>query len=1244
MSYFLRRSRTILKVMKGFAFLIIVMVVCLLPTAQVVADAELDEYCITGGDCALYDPDACGPADSSASTSTVTAGGGGEGPVYMMGDSITFGAEKDLKQEFADKPAMEIYISGRGARSFVSPGMGGDSVGTKNNSFHNGIDQLKVDKDHIAKSKTVVIALGTNAEAGENTPKIFKEKAQAALKYIESLPGDTPKIYWVNLFQTKTNTKFTDHKSAYNKFINEELPSMTGYPPVNIINADDHRPRITISENAGIHPDAGGYKKYAAMVADTIKKPIISESVGNLPAAQDITGGTGSSPSTQSAQQTPTLPEGFTLKDKIGQLMFVGVTDNGLAANIVKKYEIGGILLNTGATYKKDSIENIKNAGKIPAFIAADEEGGKVDRLGLGEPSAKTMGESTFSVDKVRDKGMAIGRAMSKLSINVNFAPVVDLDDGQNTAISTKDRAFSDDPDVVLSKARAFADGLQEAGVIPTYKHFPGLGHARGSTGGNTDTGPATTPDISLSELKKSDDLKPYKELLKAPGQAMVMMGNQKVPNLTDGDPATMSKKAYALLRDEFNFGGVIITDDIGNAKSVRASRSMTEAVIDALKAGADMPLFNVTSEGQVESVINAVVQAVNDNKISKDQVANSLDRVIDLKKSGSKSTNAETPEAEPASACQCPGSETPDTGDASTSDDKVIKFLQALSFQENGGKVIGTSVSNAQGKFQYINSTWHSSAKAYYPPADKYASANQAPESVQDAVAYLEYVVKFKKMKGDVFKIAISHFYPAANANPGLLDTRPPNNVITPRQYANSVIKHMKNGDGKRITFKHEQAPEFKKWLAHVGGSYEGVATASPADSGGTTACQCPVNQTNIGSSTIVLDPGHGPTRTVRDVKTGLNMVEQPGGKGDEIGHAWSVANLVKKDLEGSGYKVLMTKKSLNDNVTFRERANVADKNKAVLALSIHGDSSLPDEGQIYVQKVGLYRGEGSRKTVFKDEEVATKSQNYAKIFKQEREKVGGGRVVIKDNVFDSRGIGMEIGNIPMVQLLSETPWVYHEKRIPFSDTEYAKELVAGVKKAVPKKAAISSELGGSLPAVDSVLSTDSSESCSPSGSVQAAVDLAMKYAWPDGPHGLTPNKAYAQAIASHPKEYKGGCNGADCGAFVTRVMRDSGADKKYNEKECNTACQKAYMDAHPNLYKNLGTKTSTAGLEAGDIAITANTHTYMFVGDQSKHPEFKGNSASASLCQRMPNASNAYFKDVEGVPFTWYRLKQGG
>lgn len=175
----------------------------------------------------------------------------------------------------------------------------------------------------------------------------------------------------------------------------------------------------------------------------------------------------------------------------------------------------------------------------------------------------------------------------------------------------------------------------------------------------------------------------------------------------------------------------------------------------------------------------------------------------------------------------------------------------------------------------------------------------------------------------------------------------------------------------------------------------------------------------------------------------------------------------------------------------------------------------------------------------------------------------------------------------------------------------------------------------------------------CSGAAIAGNAVQTAINYAWPTyhNPPYLTMKPSYAAAIskAQGSNEYVGGGSnpGIDCGGFITRVMRDSGADPDYNwgpgsPKQGNTEAQQAYMDAHPEKYDKLGAVTDTKTLLPGDIAINS-THTYMYVGKQTG---FSGNSVSASYSEtgdswRSPMASNAYFSNDAG-PFIWYRLKK--
>ena len=171
-------------------------------------------------------------------------------------------------------------------------------------------------------------------------------------------------------------------------------------------------------------------------------------------------------------------------------------------------------------------------------------------------------------------------------------------------------------------------------------------------------------------------------------------------------------------------------------------------------------------------------------------------------------------------------------------SETDLVRWLQAEALQENGGEVTGGSAGGAEGKYQYIDSTWVSSAAKFYPPASVYPDANAAPEAYQDAVAYLNFAYFFKQEDNNLFKVAVDWFYPAANSDPSLLDVDPPDNVITPRQYANAVIQKFNSNAGSSIPIKVLDAPDFAKYAQQEGVPLPGAAGGA-SNPGSVSTCQ---------------------------------------------------------------------------------------------------------------------------------------------------------------------------------------------------------------------------------------------------------------------------------------------------------------------------------------------------------------------------------------------------------------------
>jgi beta-N-acetylhexosaminidase len=317
-------------------------------------------------------------------------------------------------------------------------------------------------------------------------------------------------------------------------------------------------------------------------------------------------------------------------RDKLAQLLMVGVTGADDARAVVANDHVGGIMIGswTDLTMLGDPLKEIAaSAGALPLAVSTDEEGGRVSRLksliGVQE-SARVLGR-TVSPQEVHDIALARGKAMKGLGITVDFAPDADVSDQDDDTV-IGDRSFSADPQKVTEYAGAYARGLLDAGVTPVLKHFPGHGHASG----DSHEGGVVTPP--LSDLM-TDDLVPYRDLAQVPGTS-VMVGHMQVPGLTGADPASLSPAAYSLLRTGgyggLPFNGVVFTDDISSMGAINQHYTVAQAALKALQSGADIALWITTDE--VPGVLDALEAAVATGELNPKNVDASVLRIAALK------------------------------------------------------------------------------------------------------------------------------------------------------------------------------------------------------------------------------------------------------------------------------------------------------------------------------------------------------------------------------------------------------------------------------------------------------------------------------------------------------------------------------------------------------------------------------------------------------------------------------------
>ena len=213
-------------------------------------------------------------------------------------------------------------------------------------------------------------------------------------------------------------------------------------------------------------------------------------------------------------------------RDKLAQLLMVGVKNADDAKAVVANHHVGGIFIGswTDLTIFDGPLADIAaNPGLLPLAVSVDEEGGRVSRLKarIGTAPSPEQLAQTQTPQQVHDLALQRGQAMKKLGITIDFAPVVDVTDAPDDTV-IGDRSFGSDPQTVTTYAGAFAQGLRDAGVLPVLKHFPGHGHGSG----DSHKGGVITPP--LSQLQ-GNDLVPYRTLV-TQTPVGVMVGHLQVP------------------------------------------------------------------------------------------------------------------------------------------------------------------------------------------------------------------------------------------------------------------------------------------------------------------------------------------------------------------------------------------------------------------------------------------------------------------------------------------------------------------------------------------------------------------------------------------------------------------------------------------------------------------------------------------------------------------------------------------
>ncbi|WP_062303369.1 glycoside hydrolase family 3 N-terminal domain-containing protein [Demequina subtropica] len=297
--------------------------------------------------------------------------------------------------------------------------------------------------------------------------------------------------------------------------------------------------------------------------------------------------------------------------------------DVDVALDRVRRHHLGGVILMDGAAPSAEAVAAIAEGLQgvddrtWPVWISADEEGGVVSRLSAAVTSLPSFMAAGAATDKdaVTDAYRASAGEMRALGVNVDYAPVADVTIGTADPI-IRTRSAGDGPEAVAAAVTAAVEGFVAGGVVPVIKHFPG----HGSVTVDSHIG-LPVQDRSVKRLAGAD-LVPFAEAIDA-GAPVVMMGHIVVPEWGE-DAATFAPQAYAYLRDELGFTGVIVTDAL-NMGAVTGSRDSGQAAVDALAAGADVLLMPRNAGDAAE----ALVEAVRSGRVSRDRLDEAAARSI---------------------------------------------------------------------------------------------------------------------------------------------------------------------------------------------------------------------------------------------------------------------------------------------------------------------------------------------------------------------------------------------------------------------------------------------------------------------------------------------------------------------------------------------------------------------------------------------------------------------------------------
>ncbi|WP_413289464.1 glycoside hydrolase family 3 protein [Bdellovibrio sp. HCB337] len=328
----------------------------------------------------------------------------------------------------------------------------------------------------------------------------------------------------------------------------------------------------------------------------------------------------------------------MSVDQKVGQLFLIGFPQQSVDPQLesfVKKHKISSFILF------KRNISSLAQVAKMNAqlqklalassetlpFIAVDQEGGQVARVPTRPPipNAMSIGQTQNS-ELAHSLGQETAKIIRTLGFNMNLAPVLDISSPNSDSFIGL-RSFGSDASKVSSIGVSLSKGLLDEAVVPTAKHFPGVG------GVIDDPHKKTASYKASAETLYERDIKPFEEFSKLGPNTAIMLSHFSYPTLDPTNtPATISPQIIKeILRKQIGYTGLVITDDI-QMKGLTAVSNPHEAALQALKAGADIIMMTWSFKDQAKA-IERVKEAVKKGELTTEELNEKVARILAVKK-----------------------------------------------------------------------------------------------------------------------------------------------------------------------------------------------------------------------------------------------------------------------------------------------------------------------------------------------------------------------------------------------------------------------------------------------------------------------------------------------------------------------------------------------------------------------------------------------------------------------------------